>query len=194
MPECVSNVNQPKRKIKLETKSSKAGLFWPLAIIVIVALVDQASKIWAVSSLLPGESVEVLGRFFMFTLVYNEGGALGTNFGSSSYYLISALIILALVIVYIYANRKNTAITLPLAFIAGGAAGNIVDRLRFGSVVDFLDFDFFDFIVTRWYTFNIADAAITCSIVYLGLYLLLGRKEIKQTENASQGAEQPDYR
>ena len=121
--------------------------------------------------------MEVMGRFFMFTLVYNEGGAMGTNFGSSTYYLISSIFILLFVFYYIYANRNNASFAYPMAFIAGGAIGNIIDRIRLGQVIDFLDVDIFDirigdFILERWWTFNIADAAITCSIVYLVVYLL----------------------
>jgi signal peptidase II len=127
----------------------------------------------------------------MFTLVYNEGGAMGTNFGSSTYYLISSIFILLFVFYYIYANRENAAFAYPMAFIAGGAIGNIIDRIRLGRVVDFLDFDFFDiqignFIMDRWWTFNIADAAITCSIVYLVIYMLFFYKSHPSETKPSQ--------
>jgi len=135
-------------------------------------MVDQLTKLWAISCLSDKSSVEVLGRFLMFTLVYNKGGALGTNFGSSTYYLVSSLLILTIVLYYLVMNRNNTAIAYPLSFIAGGAIGNIIDRLRLGKVIDFLDMDFFNinligYHIDRWWTFNIADAAISCSIVFL---------------------------
>ncbi len=139
---------------------------------VVVIAADQVTKWWALTYLTPGDSVEILGRFFMFTLVFNEGGAMGTNIGSSAYYMISSLLILLFVLYYMYTNRDNKLVTIPLALISGGAVGNIIDRARLGSVVDFLDVDFFDidmfgFQLQRWWTFNIADAAISCAIVFL---------------------------
>ncbi len=108
----------------------------------------------------------------MLTLVYNEGGALGTNFGSSTYYLVSSLLILAIVLYYLVINWEAATLAYPLSFIAGGAVGNIIDRIRLGMVIDFLDVDFFDldllgYHLDRWWTFNLADAAISCSIVFL---------------------------
>ena len=139
---------------------------------IIVVLVDQVSKVFAVANLSDGQSIEVLGSFFMLTLVYNRGGAMGTDFGSSNYYLISSILIMVFVLYYLYISRHNKFISWPLAFIAGGAIGNIIDRIHMGRVVDFLDVDFFDINVfgyqlNRWWTFNIADAAITCAIVFI---------------------------
>lgn len=116
--------------------------------------------------------MEVLGRFFMLTLVYNEGGALGTSIGSSNLYLVISIVILPLLIFYLYQYRERRIICLPIAFIAGGAIGNIIDRIYLGKVIDFIDIDFFDFSIfgrniERWWTFNIADAAISCGIVFL---------------------------
>jgi signal peptidase II len=147
-------------------------LLLPSIAIVAVVVVDQVTKLWAISALSEQPSVQVLGKFFMLTLVYNEGGAMGSNFGSPTYYLVSSSLILLFILYYIYSHRQNLMITVPLALIAGGALGNIVDRIRFGQVVDFLDFDFFDinlfgYQIERWWTFNIADAAISCSIVFL---------------------------
>ena len=117
----------------------------------------------------------------MFTLVYNEGGALGTSFGSSTYYLISSLLILTFVLYYVIINRRIASVAYPLSFIAGGAIGNIIDRLRLGRVIDFVDMDFFDinlfgYHLDRWWTFNVADAAISCSIVFLLVSVLLTRR------------------
>ena len=126
-------------------------------------------------------SVEVLGHFFMLTLVYNEGGALGTSFGSSIYYLVSSILILFFVAYYLFANLHYPHIAYPLAFTAGGAIGNIIDRIRLGKVIDFLDVDFFDvnlfgYHLDRWWTFNVADAAISCSILFLLVSIFVTRR------------------
>ena len=157
-------------------------LLWPGIAAAGIVLIDQVTKLWAVSSLNPRSPISVIGDFLQFTLVYNEGGAMGTSFGSSTYYLISSLLILGFVIYYIIANRHLDRVTYPLAFIAGGAVGNIIDRIRLGQVVDFIDVDILDisllgFDLRRWWTFNIADAAITVSIIFLIISLFLHRKD-----------------
>ncbi|MEW6411187.1 MAG: signal peptidase II [Candidatus Zixiibacteriota bacterium] len=147
-------------------------LLLPAVAIVVAAIVDQFTKMMALAYLADRPPVKVLGDFFQLTLVYNEGGAMGTNFGSPTYYLLSSILILIFLLYYIYSHREKYYITTALGLIAGGAIGNIIDRIRFGRVVDFLDFDFFDinlfgYNLERWWTFNIADAVISCSIVYL---------------------------
>ncbi len=129
--------------------------------------------------------MSVLGDFLMFTLVYNDGGALGTSFGPSHYYLISASLILLFVLYFLYQNRFHLATSIPLSFISAGAIGNIVDRLRIGKVVDFIDvnipdIDIFGLHLERWWTFNIADAAISCSIVFLLVHVVLFQRSTQK--------------
>lgn len=148
-------------------------------IVVAVLVVDQATKLWALSALMDGRPVQVLGDFLQFTLVYNYGGAMGTQFGSSTAYLIVALGILPFLGYYIYRHRTDYKLALPLSFIAGGALGNLADRIRLGKVVDFIDVDFFDIPsigLSRWWTFNVADAAISCAIVFLVIYTFIGAR------------------
>jgi len=147
-----------------------------VAIIVAVVAVDQVTKIWAVAQLTGKAPIEVLGTFFQLTLVYNEGGAMGTRLGPSLSYLIVALVILPVLLFYIYRNLQTRIVAIPLAFIAAGAIGNLIDRIRIGKVIDFLDFDFFDIeflSLQRFWAFNIADAAISCAIVFLLIYMFL---------------------
>ena len=130
---------------------------------------DQATKFWAVTTLTDGgPSIHLIGDFFMLTLIYNEGGALGTNFGSSTYYLVISLVVLLCLIYYTWRHRRELLLVLPLALIISGATGNLIDRIRLGRVVDFLDVDFFDvFGITRWWTFNVADACISVAVLFL---------------------------
>ncbi len=177
-------------------KSSFSTLIGPVIALVVVVVLDQATKIWALAALEPLQPKEVLGRFFMFTLVFNKGGALGTNFGSVMYYLIAAILILIFVLYYLVVNRHLARISYPLALIAGGAIGNIIDRVRFGQVVDFIDVDFFTiniwgYHLDRWWTFNIADSAISCSIVFLIITLFLHRHH-RAAELPKVSEESPD--
>lgn len=192
MPACASSASQPKRDEELATSYCRK-LFWPATIILVTVVADQFAKLWAVSYLTDKPSAEVLGHFFMLTLVYNEGGALGTSFGSSTYYLISSLLILAFVLYYLIIHRENAAVAYPLSFIAGGAIGNVIDRLRLGKVIDFLDVDFFDinlfgYQLDRWWTFNVADAAISCSIVFLLADIIFIRRRQKAKPHRAIGA------
>ena len=158
------------------------GLIGPAVVLALVVASDQITKLWAVNNLALRQPVEVIGTLLQFTLVYNRGGAMGTNFGSVAYYLISSILILGFVLYYLYTHRHIARLSYPLALIAGGAIGNIIDRIRLGEVIDFIDVDIFDinllgFELRRWWTFNIADAAISLSIVYLVISLLLHRHE-----------------
>ena len=159
----------------------------PAIIIIAIAFLDQITKILAVNNLEYGNPVEVIGSFFMFTLIYNEGGAMGTNIGSSNYYLIASVIILGVILYYLYTQREHKTLAMPLSFISGGAIGNLIDRIAYGKVVDFLDFDFFNinifgYRLERWWTFNVADMAISLSILYLFITILFAKQTINVEE------------
>ena len=125
--------------------------------------------------------INVIGSAIRFSLVYNEGGAMGTQFGSTTYYTIVALAILPFLGYYLWKYRTDHATAWPLAGILGGAVGNLIDRIRLGKVVDFIDIDIPDinlpfYQLDRFWTFNIADSAITCAIVFLLVHMMFSRK------------------
>lgn len=179
MPGSASTASRPKRKPSL-ADAKKAILFGPALLLLAIVALDQWTKLWAVAALGDGRSVPVLGSTFMWTLVYNEGGAMGTSFGPSGYYLVTALVILPLLLWYTWKNRFDAAMIYPLASIVAGAIGNVIDRIRIGKVVDFIDvdlpdLDLFGYQLQRWYTFNIADAAITCAIAFILIGMMRNR-------------------
>lgn len=154
---------------------------WPAVIVLVVILVDQVTKLWAVATLTGQPSRQIIGDSVMCTLVYNEGGAMGTRLGSSAYYTAIAVAILPFIIFYFWRYRYSRVIAWPMAFILGGASGNLIDRFRLGKVVDFIDIDipninFSWYQLDRWWTFNVADAAITCSIVFLLAHMLFAHR------------------
>jgi signal peptidase II len=137
---------------------------------VLVVLVDQATKLIAQSALTPGVPIPVIGDYLRWTLTLNPGGAFGTRIGTSNYYLISSIIIFFVLIFYVWRNRRTLHIAVPLSIVSGGAIGNIIDRLRFGEVVDFIDCDIPDIVIgsyhlERWPIFNVADMAVSCGIL-----------------------------
>jgi len=174
MPDSAFSASQPKRKVSL-AGSNYRQLILPVLIVVAVVLVDQLTKVWAVANLSGAPSLQVLGDFLQFTLVYNEGGAMGTRFGSSTYYVVMAVIVLPVLMIYVYRTREQKCLSIPLACIASGALGNLIDRIYMGKVVDFIDVDIPDitlwsYHLERFWIFNIADAAISCAIVFLLIY------------------------
>ena len=193
MPASVSTANPAKRKRKL-AKPSSSLLIWGAVIILVVAAVDQVTKFWAVDALTGQPSLTVIGEFFKLTLVYNEGGAMATSFGSSTWYLVIALFIVPILLYYLYLYRSIASFAIPLSFICGGAIGNLIDRIRIGKVVDFLDVDFFNIDllglqIDRWWTFNIADAAISCALVFLLFKVLFHKPPQLSAEETSSPAE-----
>jgi len=130
-------------------------------------LLDQVTK-WAVlESLVYGERREIT-KFFNLVLVYNKGAAF-SMFASADGWQTPLLILFAIVAAGIVSylivrNREKRVLCLGLALILGGALGNLIDRLRFGHVVDFLDFHAMGW---HWPAFNVADSGITVGAVLL---------------------------
>lgn len=157
---------------------------WRLVLLFgLVLILDQITKMIALATLPPGIPVPVLGNTLRWTLVYNPSGAFSLRLGSPQYYLISSVIIFCFLIYYIIRNRHINHIAIPLSIVAGGAAGNIIDRFRFGQVIDFIDCDIPDIVIgsyhlERWPIFNIADSALSCGII-ITLLLIYFHKDKK---------------
>jgi signal peptidase II len=159
-----------------------------LILVCATILADQLSKYFIRHFMLPGESVQVLGDFFRFTFVYNRGGAFGTLLGNSLFYIIMAIAASIFIVMYlIKTDSKEKFAKIMLSLVVGGAIGNnLIDRVSFGQVVDFIDVDvpnitippfsiasfhFEGYQILRWFTFNIADAAITVGLIGFVIYL-----------------------
>lgn len=138
---------------------------------IITLLLDQFSKWLAVRELGPGgrsDEIDVIPGVLRFIFVRNTGSAFGLFQGSSEILKVVAIVaILALAAFYARAAARDWVLALALGLLLGGAFGNVIDRFRYGYVVDFID-------VPRWPTFNIADSAITVGVVLL-MYALLFR-------------------
>jgi len=135
------------------------------ALIIIVA--DQATK-WAATGALrsaPGRKIAVIERFFYLTLVHNRGAAFGIFPRQGFLFIILSVATIAILLVcYRRFFASGAVARLTGGLILGGAAGNLIDRLRFDHVVDFLDFQFGSY---HWPAFNIADSAICVGVALL---------------------------
>jgi signal peptidase II len=162
------NDNMANKRKPTFSASSKAGsnlMPW-LGIAFIVILLDQLSKITIAKLFHVGEDKPITG-FFNLTLAYNPGAAFSflSNQGGWQRYLFTGIAIAAVVFI-IYLLRRHAGQRLfcwALALIMGGAIGNVIDRLLYGHVIDFLDFH-----LTGWGhfpAFNLADSAITLGAI-----------------------------
>ncbi|MDD2388369.1 MAG: signal peptidase II [Desulfobacterales bacterium] len=150
-------------------------LFWITGIIVIF---DQLTKAVVMDFLPLYQSKPVIAGFFSITHIHNPGGAFG--FLASQGPILRLLVfflaaVLAMgVVFYLYGKTYKThpLLNTSLAFIFGGAAGNLIDRIRFGRVVDFLDFYIGNF---HWPAFNIADSAISIGIVIFLYHVIFNK-------------------
>jgi signal peptidase II len=142
------------------------ALPWFSASAAIVAL-DQLVKWIFLSKFVPGERLEVTG-FFNLVLVFNKGAAFSFLAGAPGWqtplFAVIALAAAIVISVLILRHAGKRLFCAGLALILGGAIGNLIDRLRLGQVVDFLDFHAMGW---HWPAFNVADSAITLGAVLL---------------------------
>jgi signal peptidase II len=152
--------------------TSKARWFWPLAIALLVT--DCATKRVVEQRLDVGVPRPVVGELVRFKLAYNTNAAMGLPVGGDSRVVLSVLAVVALIVLGVFYHRTPAADRLRVigvALVAGGALGNLLDRLRSAAgVVDFIDVGVRD---VRFWTFNVADMGITIGAVLL--MLALGR-------------------
>ncbi len=152
-------------------------------ILGIAICVDQLSKQWILGSFYLYESREIIPSFFNLVYVTNSGAAFSMFADVDSpwrhfFFLgVGTLAIVGLTVAWYRLKRENNLYGIALGLISGGAAGNVIDRIRHGSVVDFLDFHFRGY---HWPAFNIADSAIC---VGAGLFLIINIIEVRKTAN-----------
>jgi len=154
-----------------------------LALAALVLVLDQASKAWVLASFRLMESLAVTS-FFNLVLVFNSGAAFSFLAGAGGwqkwFFVVLALAISLWLLNLLRKHAGERLLPMALALILGGAIGNVIDRLRFDAVVDFLDFHLAGY---HWPAFNVADSAIT-----VGVALMLWHQFRfgKETEMSSQ--------
>ena len=164
----------------------KKYIFFSVSALIVIA--DQISKKFFEKFLLSLDtnSVNVFGEELVrFTLAYNTGIAFSIKLGSR-YFLSTISVLASIFIIYLIVkiDLKKKIELWAFTFILGGAVGNLIDRVMYGKVIDFIDCDFPDFIMRRWPIFNIADSFVTVGMVFLAIqYLFLEKKEEKQINN-----------
>jgi signal peptidase II len=144
---------------------------WVAAALVFV--LDRVTKAWAVSELATVHTRPLLGEWLRLTYVRNTGVAFGLGAGQGLPFAAITFAALALVLVLALQERNRTWLrSTALGLVVGGAAGNLLDRVRWGSVVDFIDFGYRR---NMFPVFNAADSAITVGVILFALTLVFGR-------------------
>lgn len=139
---------------------------WPLfvALAATVVVADQVSKALVTGSLVPGQSVDVIGETVRIVFGQNSGALFGLFKDNAAMFGLVSLVVVGLIVVYHARAAGTLYLTVTLGLLLGGAIGNMLDRLRLGYVVDFVDVGIGSL---RFYTFNVADSAISLAILLL---------------------------
>jgi signal peptidase II len=149
-----------------------------LIVFVICLALDQASKLLIERHIPLHQAIEVIPGFFAIVHVENRGAAFGMLAGlpgAGTLFVVISLIAIVLICAYFrWLKDEEVWSPLCLALVLTGAVGNLIDRFRLGSVVDFLDVYYRGW---HWPAFNVADASITIGVLLLALKILLGEKK-----------------
>jgi signal peptidase II len=159
---------------------------WFSVIAAAVIALDQLTKHLVVQRFKLHESVRVIPGFFDLTYVRNPGAAFGFLAGATgawrSIFFITVSAVALVVIVALVRQTRDRLPLLAFGLIGGGAVGNLIDRVRFGEVVDFIDWFYRTY---HWPTFNIADSAISIGVGLLAIDMLFPRKQEEQKSEIS---------
>ncbi len=150
-------------------------------LMALVALVDQASKWWVLNHILLDTRLYKVNSFLNIRLSWNRGVTFGLfnefgEFGAWAPYILVLVAAIILLLLLRWLRRADALCAgLGLGLVMGGAIGNVIDRVRFGAVIDFVDFHLLGY---HWYTFNLADSAIVGGVLLLLLeQVAWGRKK-----------------
>ncbi len=144
-----------------------------------IVVLDQVMKVYVMETMRLHESIPVIANLFSITYIRNPGAAFGFLSSSSSSFrfvffgLTSVFAVGLLGMILVRMPKEDWMGRLSVAGILGGAIGNLLDRLRYGEVIDFLDFYINGY---HWPAFNVADSAITVGVVFLILHFALEKE------------------
>ena len=154
----------------------KTKVIFLIAISFTVIFFDQVSKSWIENKFSLYQSIQVIPNFLHITYIQNTGGAFGILADFKGLYFKAVFILFTFLTIgvvgfFYYKLKPNQkAPALGIALIIGGAIGNLIDRIRLGGVIDFIDVHYYSL---HWPAFNVADSAITIGSVLLGVLIFL---------------------
>ncbi|MBU2561349.1 MAG: signal peptidase II [Nanoarchaeota archaeon] len=144
-----------------------------LALVLIsitVIIVERIVKFYITESLRIGESIPVIGSFLMITRTENIGAGFGVLAGQSIIFIAAAILVLLLIVYFYNKIIYDRLLVFASAFILAGTVGNMMDRIFFGHVIDYIDFSF-------WPTFNLSDISLVVGAALLLFYMYRWQQE-----------------
>lgn len=175
-----------------------------LIVLAASILVDLVSKALVDGNMYLGQSITLIPKFLNITYIHNDAAAFGSSFGLDKLLgqqgVMIVFIVISIVAVvffgyFMYRNRgKSMLCRVSFALIIGGAVGNLVDRMAFGYVRDFIQFEYFGLTIfgsTSFAIFNIADAALCVGVAMFAIYYIFIYKEPKKDEKKEEP--EPEY-
>jgi signal peptidase II len=170
----------------------RTGRHWLVffGIAVTIVILDQLTKALLVANLDPGQIVSVVGDYIRLVFSQNSGALFGLFRDQAILFAIASLVVIGLIVAFHGQSERSLYLSIALGLLLGGAIGNMIDRLRLGYVVDFVDIGIGGF---RWYTFNLADAAISTALVMLFAVAFIPRlARLGERTEPSEPAERPE--
>lgn len=165
------------------------------SLIFSIVIIDQITKFTVKKLMSLYESIEIFGDFFRFTYIENPGMAFGLQMENKILFTVLSIAAAIIVAVYLFKMRQERiSLQIALALILGGAIGNLIDRLLYGKVIDFLDVEFFDisipafnfwfidfpgYALSRWPVFNIADSSVSIGMIVITWMILFVKDKNK---------------
>jgi signal peptidase II len=131
----------------------------------VIVILDQVTKIWCVHHLILNRPEPFIDHILYLTLTYNSKGAFSLFPFPNLFFISMTTLLIGFFLFYALKNSLSLILQLFIGFLIGGGIGNLMDRIRLGYVVDFLDLRF-------WPVFNVADSAITVSMIFLFFYFV----------------------
>ncbi len=158
----------------MAARVTRTGAHWGvfLGIAGVVVVLDQLTKAWLVANVALGEVREVVGDSVRLVHHQNSGALFGLFRDQAIVFGLLSIVVIGLIVGYHARSGRSRYLSIALGFLLGGAIGNLIDRLRLGYVVDFVDIGIGNL---RFYTFNVADSAISTAIVLLVAVAFLPR-------------------
>ncbi|MFW5998249.1 MAG: signal peptidase II [bacterium] len=139
-------------------------------ICIIIVILDQWIKYLVDNSFQYGQSYPIIQDIFHLTYVRNTGAAFGILKDYTEVFILLSIIVIIFMIIILYKSPKNIILELGIGLIIGGAIGNLIDRIRLGFVIDYIDLQI-------WPVFNLADIFVTIGTIIF-IYILMTEKEI----------------
>ncbi|MGP1411522.1 signal peptidase II [Peptoanaerobacter stomatis] len=150
-------------------KIDKKSIFY-IILGIFLLIIDQIVKINIKNNMAVGDSIKVVNDFFSITYVQNKGAAFGILQNQKFLFLIIGIVMI-LGLIYMFIKDEDKITRLSITMIISGALGNIVDRLRYGYVVDMFDFH------AIWsYVFNVADICVVLGIILMSIRVFTDRR------------------